>query len=467
MEPADKSSLSLLAKAKLAIFGPSKRAGKPSETTAIDFLPDADEIERNPLPRSARITLHVLAVMFVSSLLWATFSDVDVIVVAHGRLVTPLPNIIVQPLETSIIQSIDVRNGQVVKKGERLATLDPTFTEADEAQLRTRLHSLDNQILRLNAALSGNKPSIAVGTDEDSLLQTHLSSESRTSYTAQVRRLEETLGRLRATLETSKRDEQALASRVSILKEMEMMQQDLVAKKLAARSRLLDAQDKLLEAERSMEMAKNKQLEIKRELAALEAEKTSFEAGWRQKMMEDLLAVSRERDSVNEQLQKADRRSRLIELSSPTDAVVLDIAKLSQGSVIQAAEKLFTLVPLGAQLEAEVQIDSLDIGYIKVGDMAQVKVDAYPFQQHGTLDAKLRIISEDAFRREAVAGSGMDAFYVSRLNLVNTRLKKMPEHAKLLPGMTLTAEILVGKRSVISYILWPLMKSMNESIREP
>lgn len=467
MEPADKSSLSLLAKAKLAIFGLSGKAGKPSETTAIDFLPDADEIERNPLPLSARITLHVLAAAFVCFLLWATFSDIDLIVVAHGRLVTPLPNLIVQPLETSIIQSIDVRNGQVVKKGERLATLDPTFTEADEAQLRTRLHSLDNQVQRLDSALSGNKPAMAVGTDADSQLQTNLSSESHASYSAQVRRLEETVGRLRATLETSKRDEQALASRVKVLKEMELMQQDLVAKKLAARARLLDAQDRLLEAERSMEMARNRQLEIKRELAALEAEKMSFETGWRQKMMEELLSVSRERDAVNEQLQKADKRSRLIVLSSPTDAVVLDIAKLSQGSVVQAAEKLFTLVPLGAELEAEVQIDSLDVGYIKIGDMAHVKLDAYPFQQHGALDAKLRIISEDAFRREAVAGSGMDAFYVSRISLLSKRLKKMPEHAKLLPGMTLTAEILVGKRSVMSYILWPLTKSMNESLREP
>ena len=468
MEPTNKPSVSLLAKAKLAIYGLTGKAKKPSaETTAIEFLPDADAIERNPLPLSARITLHILAAAFVCFLLWATISNMDLIVVAHGRLVTPLPNIVVQPLETSIIQSIDVRNGQVVKKGERLATLDPTFTESDEAQLRTRLHSLDNQLQRLDSALSGNKPAKAAGADADSQLQTHLSSERNASYAAQVRKLEETVGRLRATLETNRRDEQALASRVRVLKEMESMQQELVTKKLAARGRLLDAQDRLLEAERSMEMARNRQIEIKRELAALEAEKTSFETGWRQKMMEELLAVSRERDSVNEQLQKADKRSKLVVLYSPSDAVVLEIAKLSQGSVVQGAEKLFTLVPLGAELEAEVQIDSLDVGYVKVGDMAHVKLDAYPFQQHGALDAKLRIISEDAFRREAGAGSGMDAFYTSRLSLLGTRLKKMPEHAKLLPGMTLTAEIVVGKRSVMSYLLWPLTKAVNESLHEP
>jgi HlyD family secretion protein len=246
---------------------------------------------------------------------------------------------------------------------------------------------------------------------------------------------------------------------------MESMQEDLVARKYAVRGRLLDAQDRLLEAERNMDMAKNRQIELGRELAALEAEKMSFETGWRQKMMEELLTVSRERDSVNEQLQKAGMRNRLVVLSSPTDAVVLDIAKLSQGSVVQAAEKLFTLVPLGAELEAEVQIDSMDVGYLKLGDVAHVKLDAYPFQKHGMLDAKLRTISEDAFRREG--SSGADDFYVSRVALASTRLKTMPEHAKLMPGMTLTAEILVGKRSVISYLLWPLTKAMSESLREP
>jgi HlyD family secretion protein len=467
MAPANKLPVSRLAKVReLFSFGKKSKNPEPG-ATALEFLPDADAIERNPLPVSARITLHVLATALLSFIVWASLSNMDLIVTARGRLVTPLPNIVVQPLETSIIQSIDVRQGQIVKKGERLATLDPTFTEADEAQLQTRLHSLDNQQERLDAALSGRKSEVNINADADSQLQTHLSTERQASFAAQVHKLNETAGRLRATLETSKSDEQALASRVKVLKEMELMQQDLVAKKLAARSRLLDAQDRLLEAERSMEMARNKQLETKREIAALEAEKMSFETGWRQKILEESLSVSRERDSVNEQLQKADKRSKLVIFTSPVDAVVLEIAKLSQGSVAQAAEKIFTLVPLGAELEAEVQVDAMDVGYIKLGDPTHIKLDAYPFQKHGTLDAKLRTISEDAFRHDVESGAVKDAYYLSRISLLNKRLKKMPDSSKLLPGMTLTAEILVGKRSIMSYILWPLTKAMNESLREP
>ena len=438
---------------------------KVADATAIDFLPDADEIERRPLPKSARITLHVVAAMMVSFLLWATFSQVDLVVVAPGRLVTPLPNIVVQPLDTSIIQSIDVRSGQVVRKGERLATLDATFTQADESQLRTRLFSLNNQVRRMETELSGHKNLVPDGLDEDSRLQTRLSSERHASYSAQVNKLEESVGRVRATLETNRRDQSGLTSRIRILQEMLSMQEGLVEKKYAVRGRLLDAQERLMEAERALDLAKSRQNELSRELSALMAEKVSYETGWRQKLMEELLTISRERDTVNDQLQKADRRNKLIVLSSPIDAVVLEIAKLSQGSVVQAAEKFFTLVPLGAELEAEVQIDSKDVGYLKISDITHIKFDAYPFQLHGMLEGNLRTVSEDAFRLDASAGAG--SFYIGRIHLASPRLKKMPEQAKLLPGMTLTAEILVGKRSVMSYLLWPMTKAMSESIREP
>ena len=128
---------------------------------------------------------------------------------------------------------------------------------------------------------------------------------------------------------------------------------------------------------------------------------------------------------------------------------------------------MFTLVPLAADLEAEVQIDSLDVGYVKVGDVAHLKLDAFPFQRHGDIAAKVRTISEDAFRRDASLGQGLDAYYLSRVELGNVQLKKMPSKARLLPGMTVSAEIVVGKRYVISYLLWPLTKALDESIREP
>jgi hemolysin D len=190
--------------------------------------------------------------------------------------------------------------------------------------------------------------------------------------------------------------------------------------------------------------------------------------GWRQKTVEDLLNLTRDRDALVEQMKKGSLRRSMVALTAPVDAMVQDIGKLSQGSVAQGAEKLFTLVPLNSQLVAEVQVDSLDVGHIKPGDVAHLKLDAFPFQKHGTLEAKVRTVSEDAFKRDTPsAETGTDAYYLSRIDLGKTPLNNMDPHARLLPGMTLTAEIVVGKRTVLSYLLWPITKGMDEAIREP
>ncbi|MET3133343.1 hemolysin D [Oxalobacteraceae bacterium GrIS 1.11] len=448
----------------------NRKRRRGGDGTEIDFLPDADAIERSPLPPYLRITLHVLAGLLFTFIVWANFSEVEKIVTAHGRLVNPLPNIVVQPLETSIIQRIEVRVGQVVHKGQLLATLDPTFTQADEAQLRTRLRSLDTQAEGLRNELAGQGGAARTGAkgSADDLLQSQISTERQANYQAQLTKMDQNLARLAASIDTNRRDQQVLAQRVKSLSEMEAMQEKLIAQQYGAKIHLLEARDHRLEVERDMLLSRNKERELISEMASVQAERSAFNKGWRQKMMEDLLAATRDRDGVNEQLSKADKRHQLVQLVSPVDAVVLDMAKLSQGSVVKEAEQMFTLVPLGAELEAEVQIDSLDIGYIKSGDPVHLKLDAFPFQQHGALEAKVRTISEDAFRRDAPnTAQGMDAYYLSRIAFGKARLKKMTEQSRMLPGMTLTAEIVVGKRSVMSYLLWPLTKAMNESIREP
>lgn len=455
MEPANKSPLSF------------KRRRK--DETEIAFLPDADAIERGPLPKFVRLTLHVMLAAFVFFIVWASVSPVEKIVVAHGRLVNPLPNIVVQPLDTSIIQSIDVRVGQVVKKGQVLATLDPTFTAADEQQLRVRLDSLNTQAAGLRAELAGQPGAVTgSGSTPDAQLQAQLSTERKANFEAQKNKMDQNIARLKAGLETNKHDQVILAQRVKSLREVEAMQEQLMAEQFGAKMHLLEARDRRLEVERDMDLQRNKAVEMASELASAQAERSAFDKSWRQKAMEDLLSATRDRDGINEQLAKADKRAKAIRMVAPADGVVLEIGKLSVGSIVREAEPLFTLVPLGAQLEAEVQIDSLDIGYIKPGALAHIKVDAFSFQQHGMLEGKVRTVSQDSFKREAADknGGGLDAYYLSRIPYTG-KLKKMTEGAQLLPGMTVSAEVVVGHRTVMSYLLYPLTRAMDESIREP
>lgn len=443
----------------------SKRR-RGDDKTEIDFLPDADAIERSPLPPYLRITTQVLALAVLAFIVWASLSRVEKIVSAHGRLINIESNLVVQPLETSIIQKIHVDVGQVVRKGQLLATLDPTFAQADEAQLRERMRSMDTQIASLRAELDGASGAAAKG-DADSQLQSQLANERKQNYQAQTAKIDENLARLRASLETNRRDQQVLQARVKSLAEIENMQQKLVDEQYGAKLQLLNARDRRMEVERDMILTRNKETELTAEIASAQADRAAFGKGWRQKSMEDLLSVTREREGISEQLAKADKRHQLVQLLAPADAVVLDIAKLSQGSVVKEAEQLFTLVPLTDNLEAEVQVDSLDIGYIKVGDPVHLKVDAFDFQTHGAIEGKVRTISQDAFRRETANAQGADAYYLARISFGKAQLKKMTPGSRLLPGMTLSGEVVVGKRSVMSYLLWPLTKAMNESIREP
>jgi HlyD family secretion protein len=303
-------------------------------------------------------------------------------------------------------------------------------------------------------------------------MEAELSSDRQANYKAQMDKYNETIAGLHAALDTNKHDQEILTTRVKALQEIENMQEKLVAQQFGARVHLLEARDKRLEVEREFDLTKNREQELKKQLAAADADKTAFELSWKQKMMEELLATTHDREEQSEQLRKADRRHNLVTLTAPTDGVVLDIAKLSQGSVIREAETLFTLVQLDTKLESEVQIDSIDTGYVKAGDSARIKLDAFPFQQHGTLSGTIQTISEDAFRRDnlgnpSLLAQGTDAFYLGRITLGNEKLKNMPPQAKLLPGMTMTAEIVVGKRSVMSYLLWPLSKAVDESVEEP
>jgi HlyD family secretion protein len=157
--------------------------------------------------------------------------------------------------------------------------------------------------------------------------------------------------------------------------------------------------------------------------------------------------------------------------------VVLDVARRAVGSVVREAEPLITLVPSHAPLVAEVIVSSSDIGYAAPGDHVILKVDAFPYQRHGFIEGRLLSISEESFspgsRGATASGEGAampsvgGAVHRARIALTNTKLENLPENAHLIPGMTLSAEIMVGKRSVISYFLHPITRGLGESMREP
>lgn len=183
--------------------------------------------------------------------------------------------------------------------------------------------------------------------------------------------------------------------------------------------------------------------------------------------MEALVKARKEEKGVSEGLIKANRMNELVVLTAPEDGIVLDLAKRSVGSVVQPAEPVLTLLPLDAPLFAEVMIGAGDAGYAKSGDEVLIKLDAFPYQRHGTLSGRLRSIRMDTGQGGPSPAPTGNLTHRGQVELTADRLRALPEGTRPIPGMSVTAEIKVGSRSVISYFLYPVIRGLDESIREP
>ncbi|MBN2809147.1 MAG: HlyD family efflux transporter periplasmic adaptor subunit, partial [Deltaproteobacteria bacterium] len=197
----------------------------------------------------------------------------------------------------------------------------------------------------------------------------------------------------------------------------------------------------------------------------LESERNVFINNWRKDLSTEIARYSNELDTYKQRLAKAERYSELVDIAAPQDSVVLEVGKISIGSVAKTGEALARLVPLNEPLEVEARISPQDIGFIRHGDLCKVKIDAFPFQKHGDLKGHLKSIGEDTQQDPSRPQEG--PYYTARIELESLTLKKVPKDNRLIPGMSLSAEIVVGKRTVISYILYPMIKLFDESIREP
>lgn len=442
-------------------------ARPPLARVALDFQSDALEIEHRPLPRSARLTLYFLLALIATAIGWSAVSYIDRIVVAHGKLVTTAPTIVVQPMETSLIRTINVRAGDIVRQGDILATLDPTFTAADVGQLEYKLASLAAQIARLEAELDDRPYLPPEGTvTADERLQAITYAKRRQQFEARLRAFDQQLAQAEAGIATKKADWQRLSARLAVAKEVESMRAELYQGNTGSKLNLLESRSARMQVERDMQLALSQTKESEEDIGRVQAERQAFIEEWRQKVAEELATLRREHNDVAKPLDKAQKRNALVVLRSPVDAEVLEVAERSIGSVLREAESFFTLVPLNVPLEAEVSIDAKDIGFVSADALARIKLDAYPFQKHGTLTGAVRTISEDAFT-EKDKDKPQAPFYRSRIVLAPPELRAVPATFRLIPGMTVSAEIKAGERTVLSYFLYPLLRGLDESIREP
>lgn len=459
---------------------PPARISAGVDPEAVHFQPDAVMIEERPLPRFARSVVYIVVAFIATVAVWASVSEVDRVVTARGKLITIDPLMVVQPLETAVIRTIDAGVGDFVRAGTVLATLDPTFTESEQIADRERLGSMTAEARRLEAEIYG-EPFPPTATDNPLeakylRLQAAIYTHRQAEYRAAVAASDADMAKLEAALVTNQNSQAGLTERVKVIGEVEGMRDELF--KLSAGSRLNLLQSRLdrLSLTDQLGEKKNQEKELLHQLASEREKKERYINNWVREAGEHLIAVQQQISTETQKLAAAERRRSLVILRAPADGVVLELGQRSIGSVAKEAEPLFTLVPRGNKIEAEVDVDSADVARLRLGDPVRVKLDSLPFQRHGTITGQLRVLTENTFQPDKGGSSatppakdteGKPAFFRARIELGPLTLQDVPKDFRLIPGMTTTAEIIIGKRTIISYLLDPVIRLFDESLREP
>ena len=244
------------------------------------------------------------------------------------------------------------------------------------------------------------------------------------------------------------------------------MRASLAASQVGSRLNLLTATDQRLEIMRTLDFDRNGLVESEHQLAAVIANRDAFTQQWAGQVSQELVTARNTLDNAQQHLAKAAKHQDLVRLEAPDDAVVLKLAKLSVGSVLKDGDPFITLAPLRSPVESEVHIASRDIGFVRPGDSATVKLDAFSFVEHGTATGTVRWISEGAFSQDD-NGTAVEPYYKARIALTQVNLKAIPDSFRLVPGMTLIADIKVGTRSVFMYMLKGVIRGLDEAMREP
>ncbi len=442
---------------------------------AMDFQDDLEQLIGEPPPPMLGQVQYLIALLFALLVLGAALVEVDVVVTGSGRIATDTPPVVLQPMERAVILELLVKPGDSVVAGQVVAVLDATEQQADTESLSAQQRALAAQWQRVQAELDGTAYPLTADAPLERRLQATLFAQRQALLATRMRGLGEDIAGLEANIRAIVEGAGFQTQQAAIARDVEGMRSQLLVGQIGSRLQYLGARQARLQAEHELNQTNGRLRELRHSLQARQAERQALQDDWRRQLLEESIRVRADHVRVTGELTKLARRSELMLLKAPQDGVVLEVARRAVGSVVREAEPLVTLVPSRVPLIAQIAVLSADIGYARPGDAVVLKVDAFPYQRHGTLEGRLRSFSQESFGVQAAseadglasARAGGGALHRGYVELPSLALSNLPRGARLTPGMTLTAEIKVGTRSVLSYFLYPLARGLHESMREP
>lgn len=437
---------------------------RPDETR---FLPAALEIIETPVSPTARVTAWVLLGAIVFTLAWMILGKVDIVVSAPGRLSPAAGVKLIQPAEAGIVRAILVRDGQRVRAGQSLVQLDPTIPAAEAAQARKALEAASLEAARARAILGGldgrgfDYAAPAGASREVVEVQAALARAQLSDIEATIRARRDdqhaaTASRQQAQIQVAK-----LTETLPLIDQQIAANEELLSKGYVSKLRVLEMRRQRLALERERDAAMREAARTTAQLARSASSVAQTAAEERARVLDALARAETEIKLRREELTKATQRSELKTLVSPVDGTVAQLAIHTVGGVVEPAKPIMIVVPRNDVLVADVRIPNRDIGFVAPGQEVTIKVDAFPFTQHGTLKGRIETIASDA-----VSDEKLGLVYPARIAMDAPDGGGRNGQIRIAAGMQVTSDIRTGRRSILSYVLSPIDQARQEAGRE-
>jgi len=377
-----------------------------------NYIAKAILLEEAAPPIYWQSTVKLIAYSLVVFIIWAMFAKLDVVATAPGQVIPVQGVKIIQHVDGGRIAAIEVRDGQEVKEGEVLIRLNETEASAEYQTLSAKYWSLFARVERLRALLDKRPANFS-------------------SVPAQYHRI---VAEQQFTLKTSADQIKQLEAEIELLGEVSSIRGSLAKEKLATRVQALDAE---------------------RNFSQAQAELLRF----RRANMDDLNLSSGEFAQTEEQMIKLRDRLERVNVVSPADGVIQDLRFRTIGGVIPPGAILMNVVPLDGKMHAEIRVQPTDIGFVKPGEDARLKIGTYDFMRYGTVTGKVTMVSSYSTLDEKA-----NPYFKVNVSIPQNYVGDIDKGID--PGMTVQADIITDRQSVLRYLLRPIYAAFSQGLRE-
>lgn len=436
-----------------------------------EFLPAALELQDTPPSPLPRVLLWILVAAFALALLWAFLGRIDTVATAAGKVVPSTRAQVVQPIETAAVRRIHVADGQPVRAGDLLVELDATAagaenTQAQEAWATARLKAARARALlvaleRGRAPVRPALPPLDGVPAERYLAETGLLGRQLDEHRTRLQAFDGEIARAQAEHAATRELAGKLEATLPIARRREADYRGLVERAFVSQHGYLEHEQARIEIERDFAYQRAKLAELDQTIAQARANRAAWQAEFLRATTAELAEAEQQAASLTAEVAKTENKSRLMRLTAPVDGTVQQLAIHTEGGVVTPAQPLMVIVPRDYSAEVEAVLENKDVGFVKQGQRAEIKIETFPFTRYGTIPAEVSFISNDA-----VADEQRGLVFPVRLKLERATLQVDERTVNLAAGMAVTAEIKTGERRVIEYFLSPVLQTVDESLGE-